>query len=487
MIQRLIYVMVYLGSLLMAYNIYGFVRFARYVRDLKTWDKGSHILSVPIVLLVCFLLGYLAVGFFGKPDLIVAAILLGGSAFVFAMYKLLNDITHKIVASEHLEAELLAAEESNRVKTSFLASMSHEMRTPLNAIIGLNDIALKDDSLCPKTRDRLEKVGFSARHLLEMINDVLDVNYIDSVDMHLNEEPFSLREMLELVNVLAQTRCREKGVEYHAEISEALESRYVGDSMWLRQVLLSILDNAVKFTPAGGDIWFAVQPVAPEGERPALRFTVTDSGEGIDAAFIPKLFDSFSQEDASTTNRFGGSGLGLTIAKKLVNMMGGDIAVTSEKGRGSSFAVTVPLPVYQDEADAAHTAEGALLAGRHILIAEDMDLNAEMLADLLELEDITSERAENGRAALDLFRDSPPGRFDAILMDLRMPVMDGLEAARAIRALDREDAGTIPIIALTANTFEEDVRHSLEAGMNWHLSKPVDADLLFDTLRTLLA
>ena len=490
MIQWLIQGMVFLGSLLMVYNICGFVRFARYVKKLDSWNANNRILYVPILLLVGFLLGYLAVGLFGKPDLIMAGILFGGSVFVFVIYNLLNGITQRIVEREHLEAELLAAEESNQAKSRFMATMSHEMRTPLNAVIGLNELALKDESLTPQTRDRLEKVKISARHLLDMINDVLDMNHIESGELVLKAEAFSPADLLNLVNVLARMMCEEKGLVYRHEVVGELESACIGDSLRLRQVLLSILSNAAKYTPEGGSVRFVAEQLPREGDRCVLRFTVSDTGVGIDEAFMPKLFDSFAQEDANAINRSAGSGIGLALAKRLVDMMDGDIAVASRKGEGSTFTVTLRLGALDTagEAEAAgESREARSLAGKHMLIVEDVDLNADLLADLLELEDVTSERAENGRVAVDAFSQAPPGHFDAILMDLRMPVMDGLEAARAIRALPRDDAKAVPIVALTANAFKEDVRQSLDAGMNAHLSKPVDTDRLYDTLRALVA
>ena len=485
MVRWVVLAMVYLGSLLMVYNIYGFVRFARYVKKLKSWNADNHILYIPIVLLVCFLMGYLAVGMFGKPDLIMAGILFGGSIFVFVMLKLLQGITRRIVESERLEAQLIAAEDSNRSKSRFLATMSHEMRTPLNAVIGLDTLAMKDDTLSPQTRRRLEQIDISAHHLLELINDVLDMSHIESGDVKLKEEPFAPVDVLNLVNVLARMLCDEKGLTYSHEVVGTLERACVGDALRLRQVLLSILSNAVKFTPEGGSVRFVTEQLPREGDRCALRFAITDTGVGIDEAFMPRLFDSFTQEDATATARYGGSGLGLAITKKLVEMMDGDIAVESRKGEGSTFTVSVRLGVIDAET-VPEPADRAALAGRRMLIVEDVDLNADLLADLLELEDITTERAENGRVAVDTFTKSPPGHFDAILMDLRMPVMDGLEAARTIRALPRPDAGSVPIIALTANAFEEDVRQSLEAGMNAHLPKPVDADRLYETLMSLV-
>ena len=498
MIQVMTYATVYLGSILMVYNIYSFIRFARYIRELKNWNSENRVLYIPIALLISFLLGYLAVGLWGKPDMIIAGILFGGSVFVFFMYKLLNNIVQKVIENEHLAAELSAAEEINRSKAGFLANMSHEMRTPMNVIIGQDEIMLRDENLSPQTRERLKKIDSSAHHLLALIDDVLSMNYIESGEMRLSMERFSLREALELVDTLAQSRCDEKHIAYRSTVVSGIKADCVGDSLRLRQVLVNVIGNAIKFTPEGGSVSLETEQVLEQDATCRLRFTVSDTGVGMDGNYIPRVFDAFSQEDSSATNRYGGSGLGLSITKKLIDMMGGVIAVTSEKGKGSTFVITLRLKTLPcpegvesqapvGEAGQAPATAACNLAGRHIMIVEDMDLNAEMVADLLELEGMTSERAENGQVAVNMFLDAPIGRFDAILMDLRMPVMDGLNASRAIRALEREDAKTVPIIALTANTSEEDVRQSLEAGMNVHLPKPVDSDLLCDTLRSLMA
>ena len=478
--------MVYLGSLLMVYNIFCFVRYARFIRNMKSWNQKNCILYIPIALLVSFLIGYLVVGFLGNPDVIMASILFGGSIFVFVMYILLSGITKQVIESEHLAAELMAAEESNRVKTSFLASMSHEMRTPMNAIIGLDAIALQDDTLKPKTRDRLEKIDGSARHLLGLIDDILIMNHVASEDTELKLEPFSLRKSLDIVNVLAQTKCDEKRLVYHSEIRDNIGEMYIGDAMRLKQALLNILDNAVKFTDEGGSVSFIAEEISRDETRGRLRFTIQDTGIGIAPGFLPHIYDAFSQEDASTTNRYGGSGLGMSLTKKLVDNMEGEIAVSSAKGQGSTFVVTIPLTRMESQVDESAAEERVNLAGRRILVAEDIDLNAEMLMDLLDLEDISAERAENGQIAVEKFSQNPAGYFDAILMDLRMPLMDGIEATKTIRAMDRPDAARIPIIALTANSFEEDVRETLTAGMNAHLPKPVDSDLLYETLGKLL-
>ena len=378
-----------------------------------------------------------------------------------------------------LTEALTRAEEANAAKTAFLSSMSHEIRTPLNAIIGLDNVALHEPNISPRTREELEKIGSSARHLLSLINDILDMSRIESGRMVLKNEEFSFREMINQINVIIHGQCADKGLDFVCNQLEPLDGYFTGDDLRLKQIVINILGNAVKFTDAPGTVTFTVaQQDAPDG-RAIMRFTVKDTGIGMDAVFLPKLFDPFVQEDATTTNRYGGSGLGMAITKNMVDLMGGQIEVESEKGRGTTFTVRIPLK------KAAHVAvapkpegQSPSLAGLHMLIAEDMELNAEILTDLLDMEDITSEWAANGRQAVEMFENSAPGHFSAILMDMRMPVMDGLTATRAIRALDRPDAAAIPIIALTANAFEEDVQHCLQAGMNAHLSKPVEMEQL---------
>lgn len=481
-IRWAIYAMVYLGSALMVYNIYGFVRFARFIRGRKSWNRGGLILNLPIALLVCFLLGYLAVGIFGKPDIIIAGILLGGSVFVFVMYKLLISITQKVIENEHLEAQMLAVEESNRVKSGILASISHEMRTPMNVILGLNAKLMKDHSLSHETLSDLEKMGKSARHLLDLINNILDLQDIEADALPIKQEPFSLEEQLDQLDTIVRSLARDKALDYEMTVAQAAEGSYIGDATQLKRALMCLLDNAVKYTPACGEVRFAVDCVERDGDARTLRFQVSDTGAGIDEAFLPKLFEPFAQEDNSATNRFGGSGVGLAVAKSVVERMGGRIEVASEKGNGSTFTVTLPLKLGKAAESAEAQDAPADLEGRKVMIVDDLEENAEIVADLLELEGVESERAENGQAALELFEKSPEKGFDAILMDLRMPIMDGWEAARRIRALDRPDAKAVPIIALSANAQEQDVRQSLAAGMNEHLVKPVDADKLYAAL-----
>ena len=489
MLKMLIYGMVFLGAALMIYNIWGFVSYAAFVHGLKSFKKNGGILYVPIVLLVMFLLGYLAVGIFGKPDLIVSGILFGGSVFVCIIYRLINDITRRVVESEKTESRLLAAEEANRAKNSFLASISHEMRTPLNVILGLDSVALRDRDLSVETKDHLEKIGLSAKHLLGLINNILSINQIESGDLLISQDTFSMSEALAQVNVITESLAGQKGLTYETRIEPDAEGMYLGDVMKFKQVLLSILDNAVKYTDAPGTVSLSAESVGEKEGARLLRFTISDTGVGIDPEFLPHVFDVFTQEDASFSNRFGGSGLSLALTKSVVELVGGTIEVQSRKNEGSVFTVTLPLQPAETPAPGEEAPEaGAVsLEGKHILIVEDLPENAEIVQDLLELEGVETEHAENGQVALEMFDRSPAFFYDAILMDLRMPVMDGLESTRRIRALRRADAKIVPIVALTANAFESDVRASLEAGMDVHLAKPADAETLYATLRGLIA
>lgn len=389
-----------------------------------------------------------------------------------------------------LTEALTRAEEANLAKTAFLSSMSHEIRTPMNAIIGLDNIALRDSSISPETRDELEKIGASARHLLSLINDILDMSRIESGRMVLKNEAFSLRELLDQVGIIINGQCEDKGLNFVLNKSDSLDEYFMGDDLRLKQVLINILGNSVKFTDAPGTVTFAIgQSDLPEDYR-LLQFTMRDTGIGMDSAFLPKLFEPFCQEDDTSTNRYGGSGIGMAITKNMVDLMDGTIEVESEKGHGTTFMVHIPLqrahqteiPVLQrdDEPTVA-------LTDTNVLIAEDMEMNAEVLTDLLELEGITSEWAQNGKLAVEMFERSESEHFSAILMDMRMPVMDGLAATRAIRQLERPDATRIPIIALTANAFEDDVKACLAAGMDAHMSKPVDIDQLVELLGKLFA
>ncbi|SEF85296.1 Signal transduction histidine kinase [Eubacterium ruminantium] len=390
-----------------------------------------------------------------------------------------------------VEVEKTRAGKNSRAKSNFLSTMSHEIRTPMNAIIGLQNLALKDPQLSKETRGNLEKIGASANHLLGLINDILDMSRIESGRMILKNEEFSFKEFIEQINTIIEGQCRDKRLNYKYTVAEGVKDYYVGDDLKLRQVIINILGNSVKFTEKKGNVSFTVEQLKEENGICMMCFIMRDTGIGMDAEYIPKLFDTFSQEDEGTTNKYGGSGLGMAITKNLVEMMNGEITLESKKGVGTTFTVVVPLgssdrKIEKKGDDEKQDGTEQILAGRRVLMAEDVDQNADILSDLLELVDIRSARARNGEEAIRMFSKSEKGFFSAILMDVRMPVMDGLEAARTIRGLNHPDAKTIPIIAMTANVFDEDKERSRAAGMNAHLSKPVEPDILYETMARLI-
>jgi signal transduction histidine kinase/CheY-like chemotaxis protein len=406
-----------------------------------------------------------------------------------ALLILFNIYSHVQKRERNTEVAKSVAEESSRAKSSFLSKMSHEIRTPLNAIIGLDNIALRDPDLTPKNRETFEKIGASATHLLGLINDILDMSRIESGRVSVKTEEFLLKDLLEQVSIIINGQCQDKGLHFDCNTQSALRDYYVGDDMKIKQILINILGNSVKFTNAPGRVSLSVEEIpGPDGST-ALRFTTNDTGIGMDKEFIPHIFESFSMENDGSTSKYGGTGLGMAITKNFIDMMQGTIDVESTKGVGTSFIVTVPVTASERvaaqntaAAEVAHSEIAGILAGKNVLMAEDVDQNAEILADLLELEDIIPTRAINGENAVDLFKKSEEGFFDAILMDIRMPVMDGLEATRVIRALARSDAKTVPIIAMTANVFDEDIERSLESGMNAHLFKPIDPERMYEKL-----
>ena len=539
-------------------------------------------------------------------------------------FTVIDEEMRESMAKNHALAEALAAaEEASKAKTAFLSNMSHEIRTPMNAIIGLNNIAMNEPSASEKVKEYLARIGTSANHLLSIINDILDMSRIESGRMTIKSEEFSFAKVLEQVNTIISGQCRDKGLEYDCQMSRDVRDYYIGDDMKLRQVMINILGNAVKFTPEGGKVFCGIETVAQFDGKTTLRFTFRDTGIGMSKEYLPKLFDTFSQEDSSSTSRYGSTGLGMPITKSIVELMNGHMEVESEKGKGTTFTVTVTLLdserttaieedgiVHPDdmcvlvidddpiacehaqivlgqvgircekalsgregiemaklryarrepynlilvdwrmpEMDGVQTtrkireivggdtpiiiltsyswedvAEEAMdagvdtfvakplfagsvmdefreafkkkntrlvratadLKGRRVLLAEDVAVNAEIMMMVLSMREIEVEHAENGRIATEMFAGHEPGYYDAILMDMRMPEMDGLEATRVIRAMGRADAKTIPIIALTANAFDEDVQRSMQAGLNAHLSKPVEPESLFRTLEGLI-
>ncbi|MGO4970414.1 ATP-binding protein [[Clostridium] aminophilum] len=357
-----------------------------------------------------------------------------------------------------------------------------------------------------RTREYLEKIDASAEHLLYLINDILDMSRIESGKLSLKNEEFSFCGFLKAINIMVSGQCSDKGLDYQCHIQGEVDDYYIGDDMKLRQVLINILGNTVKFTPEGGKVSLTVNRTAHYDRRSTLQFRVADTGIGMSREFLPHIFDAFSQENSSSTSKYGSSGLGMAIAKNIVEMMNGGIEAESEKGRGSVFTVTVTLmdcETDHSEAEAtvleefrsamirkgikaSQEAGRADLTGRRVLLAEDVQVNTEIMMMVLQMRQMEAEHAENGRIAVEMFASHEPGYYNAVLMDMRMPEMDGLEASRAIRAMDRTDAKTIPIIALTANAFDEDVQRSMQAGLNAHLTKPIQPEKLFETLERLI-
>ena len=398
-----------------------------------------------------------------------------------------------------LVTALAEAERANKAKTVFLSNMSHEIRTPMNAILGLNTIAASDPTASSEVKKHLEKIGSSARHLLEIINDILDMSRIESGRLTLKNEPFNFSRAIDQVNSIIGGQCKDKGLAYKCTLNGQFDECYIGDAMKLKQILINILGNAVKFTPEGGSVNFEVAEDSRSDGKVVLKFVASDTGIGISKEFLPHIFDTFSQENSSAAGSYGSTGLGMAITKSIVELMNGTISVESEKGKGTTFTVTVTLEESaaknsetaggeeaQSGCAAQNDSAGTDLTGCRILLAEDVPVNAEIVKMILGMRKIEVDTAENGKIATEMFAQHDPGYYAAILMDMRMPVMDGLEAARTIRSMERSDAGTIPIIALTANAFDDDVQRSLQAGLNAHLSKPIEPAALFRTLEELV-
>ena len=373
------------------------------------------------------------------------------------------------------------AEQANAAKQEFLSSMSHDIRTPMNAIIGMTSLALDNTDDPKRVRDYLGKIALSSKHLLGLINDVLDISKIESGKMTLNVEPVSLREAMDSIVNIMQPQVTAKNQQFKAAAREILSENVCCDGVRLNQVLINLLGNAVKFTPEKGAVQLTVyQEALPEdASRVRTHFLVSDTGIGMSKEYQKVIFESFSREDNTQVRKTEGSGLGMAITKCIVDAMGGTISVRSEQGRGSEFHVVLDLekaaaPAASEAADgAAERVNDVVLKGRRILLAEDNELNWEVAKELLSILELELDWAENGEICVEKFRNSPAGHYDAIIMDVRMPVMDGYEATAAIRGLEREDAD-IPIIAMTADAFSEDIQRCLERGMNDHLAKPID-------------
>lgn len=387
---------------------------------------------------------------------------------------------------ERLTEALMQAREANRAKSRFLASMSHEIRTPMNAIIGLNTIIKQEIDDREHVLDCSEKLDSASRYLLSLLNDILDMSRIESGSMTLAQQPFDSGKFWENLNILAKTQADLKSVQYLFDWKGEEHRTYVGDETRLKQIIINLINNAIKFTSEEGYVKVTVEEGAKVCGRAPVFVSVEDNGIGISKEFLPKVFGTFTQEHIGNTTSYQGSGLGLSIARSFAQMMDGDITVESEEGVGTIFRVKVLLDVSEKQADVQETLDepaGEMdFTGKKVLLVEDHPLNAIVAKNLLSRRGFAVEHAQNGEEALRIFSESSEGSFDAVLMDIRMPVMDGIEAAMRIRRMKRADAVTIPIIAMTANAYEEDRRRTANAGMNAHLAKPIDPEQLFRTL-----
>ena len=396
--------------------------------------------------------------------------------------------------NKQLSEALRAAQIASSSKTTFLSNMSHDIRTPMNAVLGFTALLAKDAENPAKVREYSAKIMASGQHLLSLINDVLDVSKIESGKVVLNYEQFALDDITAALDAIIQPMAKAKNQEFHLEISGISHQYFVGDETRINQVLLNLLSNAVKYTQEGGSIWLRItgqEQRSSQYER--IRIEVEDNGYGMTPEYLEKIFDAFTRAENSMTNKVQGTGLGMAITKSIVELMGGTIAVSSEVDRGSLFVVELDLRIAEDGTADLHKSgstavptEGCSLEGMRFLAAEDNEINAEILTELLDLEGASCEVAGNGQLALERFSQAETGAFDAILMDVQMPVMNGYDATRAIRALPRSDAAAIPIIAMTANAFAEDEKAALDAGMDAHVPKPLDIELLKRVIQQLV-
>ena len=407
--------------------------------------------------------------------------------------KEMEESNKKLKKAKDITTEALqTAENANKAKTDFLSNMSHDIRTPMNAIIGMTSLIRHDAGNKAKVIEYADKIDISSQHLLGIINDVLDMSKIEARKTVFKYSDFSILDFIQELDTIFHSQIYEKHQTFTI-IKENIKHEWVnGDQVHLMQIFSNLLSNAIKYTQEGGKIQFLVEECETNSSVYAkYRFLVRDNGIGMSADFKDKIFDAFTRAENSVTNKIQGTGLGMAITRNLVEAMGGTIDVESELGQGSCFEVLIELRIAEDRTVALAAQEetdeqdGNILQGMRFLCAEDNELNAEILTELLKIEGAECTICENGEEILKAFEQSAPGDYDMILMDVQMPVMNGYEATRAIRRSSHELAKTIPIIAMTANAFSEDIQHSLAAGMNAHVSKPVEMKVLEKTIRSI--
>lgn len=403
------------------------------------------------------------------------------------------DVTAETARIAKAESERDCAVETANARTDFMNQMSHEIRTPLNGIEGMISLAREHHADEPRLMDDLSRASQLSAYLLSLINDMLDMSRLNSGRVRIDEAPFDMRLFAAELDRMFTSQAADKGLKYSVELEDCENVFVVGDRMRLSQVVINFISNALKFTESGGSVAVSIREMYRSEDGVSFMLRVRDTGKGMDPRYISKIFKPFEQEDRTVARRYGGTGLGMAITSALVDLMGGEIVVDTEPGRGSTFSAYIPLRLATPEQvedlklkeQTLETAPDTIgssftyqFDGKRFLLAEDNEINAMIVVELLARRGAAVDRAENGQAVVDRFRSMPVGTYDAILMDIQMPVLNGWGAAEQIRALEREDAAAIPIIALSANDYTEDVERSRKAGMNGHVGKPIDLNVL---------
>ena len=403
-----------------------------------------------------------------------------------------NDGRHLIIGTNNIEAQMKREEEYQQrvreartsARNDFLANMSHDIRTPMNAIVGYTNIAKSNKHKPETVADALDKIGSSSHYLLSLINDILDISKIESGKMQISYGPCDLAALFRRIEDITALQAKKKSLVINYCYDNICHYQVITDELRIEQIIINIVSNAIKYTPPGKTVDLIAEEVPSPGGKNKYRFIIRDTGIGIKEDYMPHIFESFTREERTTVNRIQGTGLGLAITAKIVEMMGGTISVKSKLGEGSEFTVELELePLETDSQANADNSENIDLAGHRILLVEDNAINAEIARMILEQYGAEVQQAENGKIGLEALQEKGPGYYDAVLMDIQMPVMNGFEATKAIRALGGAYATALPIIAMSANAYDEDVRDCLAAGMNGHIAKPFNPDELMRILR----
>ena len=415
-----------------------------------------------------------------ETDWTMAAVIAAGLIVLF-----LFDLAAMQRYNRTLAATAEEAARANRAKTDFLSTMSHDIRTPMNAIIGMTEIASKNPADTETVKNALHRIQLASSHLLTLINDILDISKVESGKLTLNPAVFSLSDLTENLVSISQPAARDKNIDFEFRTHDITRDRLIADQLRVNQVYVNILSNAIKYTESGGRVTADLTETASDREGCVrLIYRVEDNGIGMTKEFMEKMYDAFSRQTDSRVNSIQGTGLGLAITRRMVDLMGGTIECDSEPGRGTTFTVTLDMPAAEDEPEKPRTAEenDADLGGMRILVAEDNDVNWEIISMLLSMQGIACDRAENGQIAAEMLASADEGAWDLVFMDVQMPVMNGLDATRRIRASGGPNA-SVPIIAMTADAFSENVAECLDAGMNGHIAKPIDMQIVLREIR----